>query len=387
MTTTRLTPVLAALLLAACADAAPSPGGVESRDSAGIRITHAAEPVWAEGEGWSVERAPFLEIGRTDGPAEYTLHEVHALDRLDDGRIVLAQRSEIRVYDAAGGFERLLGRTGSGPGEFQFITGAAACRGRIYAVDLLQPHVTVYTADGVLAATFRDASLDPNATLGLAACAGGRMLLSMTPRGASADTLVRPPSWIVATDDTGAISDTLFTLAGIETYRGLLRPFGRRQLIVGADSLIYVADTGTPEVRVHGSDGRLRRIHRLGLEPRRVQPDDIARLRDDYLRGVPEALANTEILPRLNAVSIPETMPFFADLSVTRDGTMWLRAYYPFKEGEDPTWLVVNADGAWLGDVVLPAGLSLHVIAEDHVLGLARDSLGVERVVGYRFVR
>ena len=47
-------------------------------------------------------------------------------------------------------------------------------------------------------------------------------------------------------------------------------------------------------------------------------------------------------------------------------------------------WSVFNADGRWLGEVVLPEDLEVYEIGEDYVLGKETDEFDVEYVRVYR---
>jgi len=49
-------------------------------------------------------------------------------------------------------------------------------------------------------------------------------------------------------------------------------------------------------------------------------------------------------------------------------------------EADDLEWTVISAEGALLGIVRIPRGLTITDIAADAILGVARDELGVERV-------
>src|SRR5690606_40680725 len=81
-----------------------------------------------------------------------------------------------------------------------------------------------------------------------------------------------------------------------------------------------------PTRRSSDLSGRLRRIVRIGLPARDVTEADVARIRTQYLDGVPAALAERELLPRLNAVPIPERMP--ADRKSTRLNSSHVKISY-----------------------------------------------------------
>lgn len=74
-----------------------------------------------------------------------------------------------------------------------------------------------------------------------------------------------------------------------------------------------------------------------------------------------------------------ETRPAYADIIVDPSGAVWLELYRGEGERDQPQeWLVLDADGAWLGTVGIPDGFSVSDITMDAVLGVWRDELGVE---------
>jgi hypothetical protein len=139
-------------------------------------------------------------------------------------------------------------------------------------------------------------------------------------------------------------------------------------------------------VRVYGIDGTLRRILRFDMPTRAVTAADRDRIRAQYLGGLPPGLL-AEITPLLNAVPAHSTMPYFSGIRVADDGTLWLHHYRPFRDDEQLRWTVVSATGEWLGDVESPAGLAVHGVAADQLLGVWRDEHAVEYIRRYRILR
>ena len=81
----------------------------------------------------------------------------------------------------------------------------------------------------------------------------------------------------------------------------------------------------------------------------------------------------------LEAVPASETRPAYADILVDPSGAIWLELYRGASERDQPQeWLVLDADGTWLGTVGIPDGFSVSDITIDAVLGVWRDELGVE---------
>jgi hypothetical protein len=165
-------------------------------------------------------------------------------------------------------------------------------------------------------------------------------------------------------------------------YMGLIVPFGRRTLVAALDTLLYLTETGNPEIRVSGVDGKTRRVIQLGMPVRDVTPADLERMRDQYLAGhAGNIVEGLQVF--LDAVPVPATMPYFSQLKVATDGTVWLQYYQPFRDEEVTRWTVVDPTGVWLGDVVMPQRFSVHQVGEDFVIGTWRDDLGVEFIRRY----
>ncbi len=85
---------------------------------------------------------------------------------------------------------------------------------------------------------------------------------------------------------------------------------------------------------------------------------------------------------------VAETFPAFAQVAADALGHLWVREYdLPGEERANPLWTVFDPDGRVLGLVETPPGLRVHEIGEDHILGRATDSLGVEYVQMWRLHR
>lgn len=105
MTGTRLLCGFAVLTVMAgtsCGDARSAEGraGKEARRG---RVENNA-PHWRDGEGWAVSATPLVAIGGNESDSTSALPGVAGVVRLQDGRIVVADRGAIgiRVYDPSG---------------------------------------------------------------------------------------------------------------------------------------------------------------------------------------------------------------------------------------------------------------------------------------------
>ena len=109
--------------------------------------TPAAGPVDMAAFGEAFEVVGRLELEETD--AAVVVQPMVTMG--DGGLLVLTEplEGQINVYDAEGRLQRVLGRKGQGPGEFQFPTGARLlASGEIVASDLMLQRMTFFPAAG-----------------------------------------------------------------------------------------------------------------------------------------------------------------------------------------------------------------------------------------------
>ena len=93
--------------------------GTQLRDSAGIRITTSDAADRSASTVCSLAEAPDTRVA-SPSSGEWTLFEVEDLGRLEDGRLVVLNRSsrQLLMFGRDGEFLRSVGRRGEGPGEF-----------------------------------------------------------------------------------------------------------------------------------------------------------------------------------------------------------------------------------------------------------------------------
>jgi hypothetical protein len=125
------------------------------------------------------------------------------------------------------------------------------------------------------------------------------------------------------------------------------------------------ATSGQGEFRFHDWEGALRRIVRLPLPPGTVS---------DSTRAATER-------------PIADVQPVMRRFVMDRRGHMWIAPYREDPAVPADSLYLVNAEGAFLGSVALPAGLRPVDIGEDWVLGLWRDAYDVDYVRLHRLRR
>ncbi|MCL4865466.1 MAG: hypothetical protein KJZ47_06195 [Gemmatimonadales bacterium] len=378
-------------LLAGCAGPEPAPR-FAVRDSSGISIAESRAPRWQQGEEWTVDSMPFLDIGGGgEGPA-YEFDTIEDALRLDDGSIVVVEFGQglIRRFGADGRLVWATGREGEGPGEYNRIRNITSYPGdSILVYDFWLGRATVLDRDGKfgrvfrIEATGRSDRVYPVDDTTLVAV---YLSLQALERGAG---LVRMPEPLVRARPDGAVVDTIAVIPGGESFmvpEGEVRPlFGRRgSQVAVAGGRVY---TGTADQLAYGirsPDGRLLRLVRAA-------GPDLA-LSASQIEGERQTLLNprtpTWLRDAVAALPAPATRPAYSQLLVDESGHVWLAPYRGRSESGIPMpWQVFDADGDWLGEVQIPERVRVKRIGADYVLGVRPDQDDVEHLQLLRLTR
>jgi hypothetical protein len=383
---------LAVALLLASGCGAPDGGTFTVTDSSGVRIARSTGPAWGEGEGWRVAGQPTVSIGVAEGEPAYELAQVTGATRLSDGTIVVANRvsNELRYFDASGRYVTSVGRTGGGPGEFQWLQRVRRLEDdTVLAWDQRTKRLSWFDGKG----NFIRSVLMRGGTTGTPTpgdrFADGRFLgtstrlppqweghVKWTPvyvrfsaEGLADDTIMERPHQ--GTEMFFVPVDTLF--APIEV------PFGRTQAHVARGDRLYVLDGALPRIEVFDTAGRLVSVITADIPPRAVTPADLDRYRAETLERTRDANAKRRFETAFAELPVPPNMPAFSELRIDPSGHIWAQRYRAFDD-EPQSWTVFDPEGRMLGDVVLPTGLEVYDIGDDYILGKIADDLGVEQV-------
>jgi hypothetical protein len=395
-------------LIVGCEVAVPARTFTE-RDSAGVRIVESMAGMWSEGEGWRVGAEPTLEIGVVEGSPAYQFSSIMSALRLGDRRILVAERTtgELRFFGPEGAFLAAVGRRGDGPGEFGNIATALPYRGdSILVCDSRARRITVLDRTGRLGRVQSVQSPDPPGgvrTQGTGSTivvpvpggsqgtfADGRLVHTATASVAlDLGDFYRPEIAFMRLTAEGEPDRELGTFAGpgLGFGDGAPGPFepGFDRVIDG--ERIYVVTGDGLQIEVRTSDGsreRLIRAHHRDLTVTQTH-------REAYLgkmrrAAAPETSA-AELERTIAQIEFPATLPAFAELLVDAGGYLWAQGYpTPGVEGPN-SWSIFNPEGRLLGEVKTPAGLDLHQIGQDFLLGVWRDELDVQYVRMYALER
>lgn len=391
----RRSPTLLVALAAACSPTPDDRPRVTRVDSAGVEIVSSERAGWTEGERWRVDSLPMLSIGAAEGEEPYLFGQARGAVRVG-GRIAVAdaQTGEIRFFDLGGTHLETVGGLGEGPGEFRALVELWRCgRDRIHAYDFLTRTVQVRSPDGELVRTVAVELPGGRSPLLIECSAGGTGFLAVArPEIGRGDidgregTVIGQRAPVFLLDPTGAVAEELSERLVSEQFYARLpdgarvsspHPFGRALSVELGPDHIYLGTGRSFEIEVRTRGGRL--VRKL-----RGPADDPAAALADLLEQYREAELPTDAERRRSWLAeadwpMPEGSPAYTGLRLDGSGNLWVERFSP-PWSEESRWAIFGPDGAFLGHVDLPEGLSLTDLGDDWLLGLREDDLGVQRV-------
>jgi hypothetical protein len=383
-------------LVNACDRAVGETAGFSARDSAGVRIVESTSPAWDSAAAWTID-STLLVVGTADAAADQQLHRISGAVRLADGTLVIANGGSRQLlrYDRTGKFLGATGREGDGPGEFRALSWIGRMRGdSLVTWDRGLDRITVFTPAGAYARDYKPTLTENPMTLEVkGALSSGRLLLA---RGASfisgngtAGVQRQPISgWLIDSLGTERLSigpfpgETVFLGPGRQPGATIRTPvpLGASTIFATGSDAVHVVDTDAFAVRSYATDGRLSAIARRPHTAQPIQPSDIATVIDEQLENLPPV---QEIRDGMRAaferVPPPENLPAVRSLRVDRDDNVWAQVGTR-PAAPEAVWSVFDRDGRWLGDVMIPAALTILEIGGDYIVARDRDELDVERV-------
>lgn len=370
-----------ALLTTGCGAAGASED-VSVRDSAGIRIVELsglpASPI-----GWVVAASPAVVFGGDTDDERAQLVRVAGAARRSDGRIVVADGGgpALLLFDADGTPAGAFGRSGGGPGEFLTPMLVGLLPGDSALVhDQRQGRFTVVTPEMTLGRMF---TAEDQGAFPVAMLPDG--LLAVRVRGAGfgdtpASGVYDGASPLVFMGREGALLDTLGTFPRRATYMriaessiNLLRmPFGTETSYATTRDRLHLGTGASFEILSFGRAGALARILRADVPGRPVTDQDLARYTEAAVARAPEP-ARPGIRTMYREVPVPEHTPAHGALVTDAAGNLWVQRY---RFADEPsTWAVFDPDGAPLGTVTTPDGVTLLEIGDEYILGAGADEL------------
>ncbi len=384
--------------ITACSDGDSGPPLVVHRDSAGIEIVEAMRSLWGDSSGWSIDRNPILDLTLSGSGPPHEFFRVRGLQQRSDGSLMLANRAsqQIRAYSPEGEFLGALGGPGQGPGEFSNLQRVKLVADTVFALDY-DGRVTVIGPDMELVRTFAlPSNVNDIHLLGDGTLLGESTVLAGLDE--VANQLVRPPVALVRFDLEGVPIDTIGERPGRESYWFAFEDnygsgpalFAKVAQVATLGPHAFYGSSDLMQVEELDAVGDIARILRipgfaLDLTAAQVAAEREALLPADLPPGMP---IPPHILRVVEALPAPATRPAYANMLVDPSGAFWLELHRGASERDRAQeWLILDADGTWLGAIGMPDGFSVTDITMDAVLGVWRDELDIEHPQVLRLTR
>ncbi|MEO5826977.1 MAG: hypothetical protein ABIR59_13910 [Gemmatimonadales bacterium] len=388
---------LIAIAALACGEDAGR-GGRTTVDSAGSTVVTSTVSVWGDSAKWSIDSTPLVVIGDPTHAAAALLIDIVGVRLLDDGRLALVSNDEkaILYFDRSGLPVGRAGSRGNGAGEFQQTTLISAPSDSILIWDHELDRGTMFSPGGRPVRTFALTG-DSGSRYGFAPAArleNGELLVAARIGATLREHtgVRREPVPLRRASATGAVGQLLIVVPGNEQLvvsttqhvSAMERPFGRRTLIGTSGDDVLIATGERDEVMVVRPQGRRMLIWRINRPGRLVDSMDRARQMVRY-RAQAAQLPPEFSGPMLRAIAeagFPTELPPYDQLLVDATGATWLREDVgPIHRDISPQhWTIFDRKGRWLGEVTSPAGLVVHQVTRDRVVGIWTDEDGVQQV-------
>lgn len=387
----RLLGVVPAVFLIGCSGDVPTGDPREAstvRDSVGIRLVENQGELDIEAP-WKVPTNPVFRLGWSSGDLEFEDLRFGVIG--PGNRVVVADAGAnvLHVFSSQGRLIATLGGEGEGPGEFLRITSVLRLgQDSLLVADGGNARLTVfdggdYAHDLRFMSVSEDAIYDPigRNTEGAYVLSPTRFLVSAMEDG--------PTGWRdypVLLTRNFVETDTVARLGMWKTpERGDWNPIRHFGFSVLAGGALVHAKSDEPKLIWLREDGTPTQIARWDAGDTFVTEDDWAeyergaRLRADP-DGDPERL---EQRLRDRRRDFGGRKPLFRSVHGDQVGNLWL-GLYDFSRLSSSSFAVVSRMGEWLGLVGLPRDIRILDIAEDLVLGVESNDLGVQALVLYQ---
>ncbi len=358
---------------------------LQREDSAGVQIVEALRPLWGDSSLWRIDPEPLLDLTATGSGPNHEFGHVGGMVRLADGSLVVADATwlQIRLYSPDGSFVRATGRNGEGPGEFsggiEQMVGAVG--DTVWILDW-DGRVSAFGPDLGLVRTF---NLLANAS-SIHDLGDGSMAVQYVSPFWARDAIgaIRNPTVLWRFDAEGTRLDSIAATAGYDEYVAQLRNgntasvsslFPKEAQVATHAGRLFVGNAEFMEVEERTREGDLVRILRIPDYPLTLSGSVLRAERKAFLGGRSSSLLQ-EAAERTPASG---TRPAYSKMIVDPSGAVWLQLYRGESEAEEPVrWLVLAADGTWLGTLGLPDRFRIVDIEMDAVLGVWYDELDVQ---------
>jgi hypothetical protein len=354
------------LLVSACADRTPAPGGLAE---------------------WTVNATPILAITGDDAEGQPQVGSAVGVTRLPEGGVLVADRGlfALRWFDSTSTLVRSLGREGKGPNEFEYIARLFRCGDSVFVNEITKAKPwLVFTLDGTMARDFAFDSPQGIPTYRTTCNANGQFVHMGWERFRELEPGRRRglvPYWLSGADgkSTAPLGDLPGSERLVEPGGSGPHPLGREPVLAIGRTRAYVGTADSFTVRTFSLAGEPLESLRYSDTDLRITPDDIERYK--YIDTVGQTDARKASAAREWATfEFPPTVPAYDAMLVDARDHLWVRRL-PRGIGREAEWTVFGPDGTAAARVVMPGDLTVHEIGDGYIAGIRTDAADGGQVI------
>ena len=361
-------------------------------------VVESEEP--AEGD-WKLNDAPRVRIGLLEGAPEYLFGNVTGAVRLADGSIVVAdeQSHSLRKFTPDGRHLWSSGHEGKAPGEYEGLRLLRGCPdAELTVFDWNLDRITRIDADGRVSDThaLRSSGIHPYR---LACTADGGLVVTPWPDYIAQRDLLNISAgdsyrWTVSLDrlKDGSVVNLRSDIPGAERtvfmHGSRPRVWGRNLVFATTAAGVWLGSANDYELEHIDFAGRLIRRVRWHGPDLTVTRAHIQRYRqsrlDRYTSPVERRRFEERIWPDI-LKHLPAQFPAYDAILPLEDGRLWITTHSwraPQREVH-----LLDANGAWLRRLLIPADARLYDAGPDWVLVHERGELGEPTIALYDLTR
>lgn len=356
----------------------------------------------------SARTQPLFSVGRADGREWEVFGSIGAVAfDADENLFVLdRQNARISVFDSAGRHVRTFGRRGGGPGEFgQPLSMTVLPDGQVVVSDVTRSTFSIFGRDGSFRRSepFAPGSLVVGSQL-VAHPGGGVVSRAIGNPGSSDPAALGDETLLWNRLAAGSVT-TVYTIRTRRDRGGSAsRPQGAQRPVFSpgthfallSGGSVAIATEATYTIRIVDPYGRVSRVLRRNVPPRRVTAGDreheLERRAATYARpgglvvvgarGELPAGLRAEMAAELQNVDFASLMPVINDVRADARGNLWVERSGLSLDQPGPIDLV-SPDGEYVGTLTglaLPQAFS----RRGRIARVQKNALGVEEVIVQR---
>jgi hypothetical protein len=306
--------------------------------------------------------------------------------RLSSGQVVVADygRAHLRVFSTTNDTGAVLGRRGSGPGEFDWLYRLHACSDSLFAYDFTASRLQIFTSSRFVRQVQLPATL---AGADFAGCGGADSLyfVKMPNQVPGKGNQLFPLTVFRLSGQTNDLQ-WVTSLRGTEMFVSeqhsafFERPFADRTLIVAGPGGPVINEWPSSTVRRLDAGGAEHAMTLRGRRPRSVTDADRTRYLDARLAAEPDSTMRRLIRAVHAEMEWGDRVPIIDALVVASGGGVIARLS-PGSRDSVAAWLRIREGEALMGRLTLPIGDRVLFADDRTVLVLRSRPTGEEDVL------